>query len=487
MTESTPAIKRETGQRTEERGIALMVAMFALLILTLIGLAMLTRATTEVLINDNFKRSKTTFLAAEAGTEEARFRLTPAAGANRIDTLFPSDGTESTKVVYIRANSSIVPTDQSSSNPYRDSEYLVIRTRDSSGSQTSTTSTLYGSSPTYLTSIITGTVPYSWVKVTRKTETLAGQDVDNVTTNQNFPVFYGPLDINGKISQYVRDAANALTHNITYSNPVYLITTMSLDATGAQRKIQTELVVMPPIEANAAIDSFQNVDFQGTLDIDGHDECHPGDDNYAVYGVSSAGTIDSTNGSQTVEGRDPPPPAAPGSDSVCPGCPFNHDVPALIDRLKKHPIFQPISTTGTGVSCSGSPLSCSGSNAQLGTPPPTPGGSGGTPKFYYSPGDLRLTGNGSLGYGILVVDGDVEFHGGIYFEGIIIAKGTFNFTGGGSDAINIRGAVIAGDSISDTTTDIGGSIDVQYNSCSIANVFTQMPMTRLTFKDRALY
>ena len=94
---------------------------------------------------------------------------------------------------------------------------------------------------------------------------------------------------------------------------------------------------------------------------------------------------------------------------------------------------------------------------------------------------------GSLGYGILVVDGDVELNGGIYFEGIIISKGTIDFTGGGADSINIRGALIAGDSIGDTTTDVGGSIDIQYNSCSIANVFTQMPMTRLTFKDRALY
>ena len=485
MNNPKPGTKQESGLRQEERGIALMVSMFALLILTLIGLAMLTRATTEVLINDNFKRSKSTFLAAEAGTEEARFRLTAAAGANRIDTLFPSDGTESTKVVYIRASTSIVPTDQSSSNRYRDTEYANIRTRNSSGSQTSTTSTLYGNAPTYLTTIMTGTVPYSWVKITRKTETLAGQNVDALGTNQNSPVFYGPLNINGKISQYVRDAANALTHDLAYSNPVYLITTMSLDATGAQRKIQTELVVMPPIEANAAIDSYQNVDFQGTLDIDGHDECHPGDDNYSVYGVSSAGTIDNTNGSQEVDGRDPPLPALPGSDSICPGCPFNHDVPALVDRLKKHPMFQSIVTAGA--TCSGTPLSCAQQNAQLGTPPSTPGGSGGTPKFYYSPGDLHLSGNSSRGYGILVVDGDVEFNGGIYFEGIIIAKGTFNFTGGGADAINIRGAVIAGDSVSDTTTDIGGSIDVQYNSCSIANIFTQMPMTRLTFKDRALY
>ncbi len=82
-------MKQESGRRQDERGIALMVAMFALLILTLIGLAMLTRATTEVLINDNFKRSKSTFLAAEAGTEEARFRLTSAAAPIASTLLFP--------------------------------------------------------------------------------------------------------------------------------------------------------------------------------------------------------------------------------------------------------------------------------------------------------------------------------------------------------------------------------------------------------------
>src|SRR5262245_53304633 len=277
-----------------QQGIALMVSLFALLILSLIGLAMLTRATTEVLINDNFKRSKATFQTAEAGTEEARFRLTPAAGANRIDTLFNDAGAANT-VVYIRANASIVPTDMSASNRYRDLEYANVNTRDSSGTQTSTASTLYGNAPTYLTSIMTGAVPYAWVKITRKTETLAGQNVDNNGGNQNSPVHFGPLDINGKISQYVRDAANALTHNITYSNPVYLVTSMSLDGTGAQRKIQNELVVMPPIEANAAIDSYQPVNFKGTLNIDGHDECFPADNSKAVYGVSSADTIDNLN------------------------------------------------------------------------------------------------------------------------------------------------------------------------------------------------
>ena len=163
----------------------------------------------------------------------------------------------------------------------------------------------------------------------------------------------------------------------------------------------------------------------------------------------------------------------------------------MINQYKNNPLFKSITDPATGVSCSGTPVSCSGSNANLGTPPnvPPPGTPTNTPvpQFYYSPGDLHLTANNTLGYGILIVDGDVDFNGGVYFEGIIIARGTFNFTGGGGNGINIRGAIIAGDSIADTTSDLGGSIDVQYNSCSIANVFTQMPMTVLTFKDRALY
>src|SRR5258706_2249946 len=106
---------QQSARSKGEQGIALMIAMYALLVLTLIGLAMLTRATTEVLINDNFKRAKINYFTAEAGTEEARFRLTPTAAGNRIDTAF-SDATASTRVVYLRSSASIDPTNQSASN-----------------------------------------------------------------------------------------------------------------------------------------------------------------------------------------------------------------------------------------------------------------------------------------------------------------------------------------------------------------------------------
>lgn len=473
------------GALKRERGIALLVAMFALLILSLIGLALMTTTSTEVLITDNFKRSRAAYYAAEGGTEEARFLLSAAAGGNRIDTEF-SDVTAATKVVYIRRNTSIDPRD--SSSRFYDPEYNTIKSRNESGSLTTTASTL--TTAVFRTSTITGNIPFAWVKVTRKTETLAGQNVDNVS-NQSDPVHFAPLLLNGVVSQYVKDAANSLTRDQSKSNPVYLVTAMALDQTGAQRKILTEITIPPPISTSAAINSYQNVDFSGNLSISGIDECDI-TGNTKVYGVSSYGTIDSLTPAQTVIGKDPPPPAMPGAPSLCPGCPFNYDVPQLINWLKNSGPFQPVNSTGTNVTCSGSsPVSCSGSNVVLGTPPnvPPPGVATNTPelKYYYSPGDLSITSNNSVGYGILLVDGDVTFHGGVYFEGIIIAKGTFNFTGGGGNEINIRGAVIAGESINDTTSDLGGSIEVQYNSCSIANTFKSMPMTVLTFKDRALY
>ncbi|HEU0007553.1 MAG TPA: hypothetical protein VFS12_16330 [Terriglobia bacterium] len=469
-----------------ERGVALMVAMFALLILTLIGLSILTRATTEVFINDNFKRAKNSALMAEAGTEEARFRLTPAAAGNRIDGTL-TDAAASTAVVYIRANGAIAPTVQDASNRFRDTEWATIATRDASGTQTTVASTT--TQATYFTSIMTGKVPYSWVKVTRKTETLAGQNVDGTGANQNVPVYYGPAWATGIISQYVHDAASQITHNWTRSNPVYLVTSLSVDETGAQRKIQTEVVFPPPIPTNAAIDSSEEVDLNGNLDVSGFDECQPGNPYAAVYGVSSAAAVSDPNPAQIIEGADAPSPAPPGSPSICDTCAFNWNIPNLINEYKQSTLFQPITTTGTNVNCSGG--NCSGANANLGTPPnlppPLTPTNSPVPKYYYAPGNLQLSSMNTIGYGVLIVEGDLTIQGGAYYEGIIIATGTVNFVGGGGTTINIRGAVISGNSINDTSSDFGGTVNVQYNSCSIANVFRQLPMVVLTFKDRALY
>jgi Tfp pilus assembly protein PilX len=455
-------IKPRTDFRFNESGIALLASLFALTVLSLIGLAIMMAASTEVLININYKASRAGYFAAEAGTEEARYRIGNGAGANAI---VPPSNT--TTAIYIRANTSINPTTGSaSSNKYYDPEYFTITKRDSSGNQTSSASGL--TTAQFATTIqgASNQVPYAWVKITQKTEDLAAQNVDNVSINNSTAVYYGANTATGVTSQYVRDAANSLTHN---GNPVYSVTALAIEPNGSQRKIQTEIVVPPPETVNAAVESYEAVDFRGRLDIDGRDECYG--DSGGVVGVQSHSTVDDPNGSQHIYGNPVP---------IVPSAPWHHDVPMIINNLKNSSSFRNIGSPGTNVTCSGSPISCSGADVNLGT---FPNGLG----YYYSSGDLSISSNGSTGAGILVVDGDMTVHGGFSYTGVIICSGTINFTGGGSDDVNIHGAVIAAHSVSDTTTDIGGSINIQYNSCDISTVYNNLPMMVLTFKDRAIY
>ncbi len=448
--------------RPKQAGIALLASLFALTVLSLIGLAIMMAASTEVLINTNYKASRAGYFAAEAGTEEARYRIGNGAGANAI---VPPSNT--TTAIYIRANTSIDPTTgNASTNKYYDPEYFTITKRDSSGNQVSTASGL--TTAQFATTIqgASNQIPYAWVRITRKTENLAAQTVDNDSTNNSTAVYYGANTTTSVTSQYVRDAANSLTHN---GNPVYLVTALAIEPNGTQRKIQTEIVVPPPENVKAAVDSYENVNFRGNLNIDGRDECNG--NSTGVVGVESHGTVDNPNGSQHIYGI----PVAIQASAT-----WTHDVPALINTLKSSSSFKNVDSSGTNVTCSGSPTICSGSNVNLGT---FPNGLG----YYYSPGDLEISSNSSAGAGILLVNGNVTFHGGFSYTGIIICSGTINFTGGGSDDVNIHGAVIAGDSINDTTSDIGGSINIHYNSCDISTVYNNLPMTVLTFKDRAIY
>ena len=67
-----------------------------------------------------------------------------------------------TEVVYIRQNSSINPTDSSSSD--YDTEYA---------------SSNFGTVTYYTTNQSSNPIPYRWVKLSRKTKRLSGHDVNN--------------------------------------------------------------------------------------------------------------------------------------------------------------------------------------------------------------------------------------------------------------------------------------------------------------------
>ena len=84
-----------------------------------------------------------------------------------------------------------------------------------------------------------------------------------------------------------------------------------------------------------------------------------------------------------------------------------------------------------------------------------------------------------VGYGLLLVDGNLELGGGFNWNGLILATGTITFNGGGGpNAINILGAVMGAN-----TATINGGVNVIYDSCEIRNAFINQAPTILSWRE----
>jgi hypothetical protein len=107
-------------QRNSERGIALLVALFALILIAAIGLGMMFSSDSELNVNSSYRQNQLAYYAARSGLEEARDRMRFTSAAGGISDFLPSvsigqatDGTHPNPgVLYIIPNGSgIDPTD----------------------------------------------------------------------------------------------------------------------------------------------------------------------------------------------------------------------------------------------------------------------------------------------------------------------------------------------------------------------------------------
>src|SRR5690349_5163010 len=103
-----------------ERGVALLVAMFALLLLSAIGMGMMFSANTESNINSNYREKQLATYAAIGGAMEAKDRLTTGG-----DITVPADvpSTTAANIFYIinpKAGETIAPWNPA--NKYYDTE-----------------------------------------------------------------------------------------------------------------------------------------------------------------------------------------------------------------------------------------------------------------------------------------------------------------------------------------------------------------------------
>lgn len=187
---------RKTSRRSQH-GIALLIAIFVLLLISVVAIALLVSSGTETALGANYRTSSTVYYAAIAGLEEARGRLLPKNpnyfGASVISptTTFPLGQT--LYVINQLTGETVSPWDPS--NTYYDNEYgAEAYPQSASGAvwQSSPSVWDYTNSPS-----IPGPV-FKWVRINAATEqslflqvNANGSSYDNST-----PIYYDPFHVN---------------------------------------------------------------------------------------------------------------------------------------------------------------------------------------------------------------------------------------------------------------------------------------------------
>lgn len=506
----------------KQKGIALLICVFALLLVTGIALSLLGMADTETAINANYRDSQKAYFSALGGIQEARVRL--LSGSTTIPVGMPS-GSNATGVYYIlNSNGSDDIQPWTTTNALFDDELChenfpglsTLSTDANALSPNLPCITSQGASGWYTTITSgdpnTGTaaaLDYKWVRISLKENRSAYPFTvadASISANNNKPICWDGL----KQFPLPAGMASCTDHTTNlYYEPVYRVASLARTRRGTRRMVLAEVANTPPLITNAAVDSQDHVTLNGQLTVNGFDYCNcdtsrctsttTGNGNNAVttwtcpsyvgstttcdnsrWAIYASSTIDNpTSSEQLISGRNPP---------TAQNQTFPYDINSYIDLYKNsgtNATGAPYNYTCTPATATSNADCGSHATQNFGTPPPfppnPPSNPGGTPQITYVPGNLQITG-GSVGDGILIVDGDLDIHGGLQFYGLILVRGVVKFTGGGSDATNIYGAVLAGqESYVDNT--LGGSANINFSSCALTQTQIPMPPKLLSIRE----
>jgi hypothetical protein len=445
-----------TRSDSRERGIALLLAMISILLLSGLALSLVLLTDSQIRLGQTAQAQGRVFYAALGGLEEARGRMNGSAP----DTITPWLPNSVSQVLYIVNSSSsdrVQPTRRRS--PYYDSEYssefpggfasasvLPNINSDQPGAGTSTA------------------IPYKWVRITLMTEASAHRDINqDGVLNNTAPIYW-----------------NGTQENLssTGGTLVYVLTTLAVDSTKVMKILQTEVAGASASGGTsftplAALASAGSATVSGNPGWSRHHSSPPanvvvnGNDNNPggagcpapgapLPGITAGGAISSSSASIT--GNPPTQPSV---------TPFPQSVATLISQYA--PNATAITSVDPGhVTFNGTSYTASG--ATLGTPPS--GGTSGTVQVVYADQPLTITGNGNTGYGLLLVNGNLSVTGNFNYQGVIIANGQINFTPPGHESIAVSGSLLAsGNAVFNAPSPLhNATISALYNSCVVAQV-----------------
>jgi Tfp pilus assembly protein PilX len=421
------------------RGAALPVALILLAIISLVGGAAVMTTTTDIKIGHNYKTNKEAFYGAGAGLEETRGRLKglPSASIYVGDPASPADPWWS---AYLLTSNSW----QTSDDPNYNASYANYIPTTSSHTNTTITAKSLQAGLSY------------WTKIRHRREYDAEQD-GHTTSSPHYFDNDGSTLTNSSAAPgniiyygYGNPATPSTPVQFTTAGgsayePVDIITGYGMSGNSSQTT-ETLVAQAPGPPVPGVIYSRGTFTTHGaSLSVDGNDNCGVAPPIPPVYTLDPATTVE--HGNPTFGGN----PAAPVMG------PIDIDIAAYINSLKSGATVITSDQNGTNF---GSPTNYVTVYTDTSDPPNVDG---------------LMIQNG-VGYGALLVDGDLTMGGGFTWNGIVLATGEVTFNGGGN-AINIRGAVF-GDPVDETN----GGIDARYDSCHIKNYFSGSPQLVLSWR-----
>ena len=404
-------MRKNTRNRKSERGIALIVALLALLLISVIALGMMTSANTELSISANFRDEQIAFFSARGGLDEVRDRLrgtTPNTLFFSLPTAMPG---APNGVVYVTDGSA---TPWLSGSTYADKEIChegVNCPLNGNWYNQTVGSPAYAANPP---------LTWRWVRINWKT--------DNGTYSVDGTPSFNPVCWLGSGEQMSATGCDPV------NNPqVYMLTALSVTNSGSRRMVQYEVAKMaiPPMPGALVFDGPNptfNVPNSNPFQVSGLD-AHQGvsgqcttkkTDKAALGGYGAAAKV-----ALTADIGQTRPQNYVGSSGLTPDV---QDVYSSLYSLTSVDGLQSMVNNITSIADHVYPTS-NPSNVNLGTPQ--------TPMINVIQGDYTLSGS-TTGTGVLLVTGTLTLSGAPNFNGdiLVIGKGKVVKNGGGNGVVN---------------------------------------------------
>jgi hypothetical protein len=518
--------RRQIGKQTRERGAALLIAIFALLLISVVAIALIVSSGTDSALASNFRSSTNAYYAAVAGLEEARGRLLNTNGncipvpPNTVCNPQPALPMPLTQVVYIinpLGGETVAPWNTSNPSTYPDTEYL-----QEFGVDVSTRVVTPYASIAPLGGYAGPS--YKWVRINPVTEwSLGGGSGNGVDVNwdgvidQFTPLFYDPDNPKGNAG-----GGGVSPGLIVNSNPpatagqALEITSYAVLPSGTQKMLQYVVrpsVYFPNLTATSAGGfttlfpaaltlAGNNVMFTGpgtaSFFVKGQDQCSGSNLTMPAIGYTNNNPSDTSftnikNGATPPgnyqgafpPGPPPPPPPAPPTPSIVyVGNQLNPNwlTPSGLDAIVQN------ITNSADVVIQGN---ATGGSLPTGMSPTNP-------LTIVVNGDLDLNAWHNTGYGLLVVTGTLKYDPDASWQGVVLLIGQGSFVSTKAGLGEINGAVFIAKTrdasnnelptlgaASYSQTGFGGSLGsgINLNSCVAQSAEGPIDYKIISFKE----